>query len=114
MRILFLGDKSQNLMSWVNALEANDRDLIRVWSMKRSDRGTFSRLKRFYNIILSPIKVNKIIKEFNPDLLIGYRIPSYGFISVVSGHKPVIVAAQGASDLWPLNSKILWLKRFML
>ena len=114
MRILFLSDKSQNLSSWVKALEKNKNVVTRIWSMGKVERKFFSRLKRSLNILFAPIKVKKIIKEYNPDILIGYRIPSYGFISTLTNFKPVVVTAQGASDLWPPNSKILWLKKIIL
>ena len=114
MKILFLSDKSQNLMSWIIALKAKENNIIRVWSLEHADRKIISRFKRFLQILLSPIRIKKIIREFDPDLLIGYRIPSYGLISILSGHKPVIVTAQGASDLWPPDSIILWLKKLII
>jgi glycosyltransferase involved in cell wall biosynthesis len=114
MNILFLGDKSQNSISWINEMENNKSIKVVTWSLSNPGRGLLSRFKRSFNMIFSPFHVNKLIKDFKPDIVIAYRITSYGFISALTNFKPSIVVGQGASDLWPLNSPVLFFKKIML
>jgi glycosyltransferase involved in cell wall biosynthesis len=39
-------------------------------------------------------RVRKIIAEIEPDLVVGYRVPSYGFVAAMSGFHPLVVVAQ--------------------
>jgi glycosyltransferase involved in cell wall biosynthesis len=48
--------------------------------------------------------LNKWIAKVDPDIIIAFRTTSYGFFAALSGFKPYVVAAQGETDAWPLNS----------
>jgi glycosyltransferase involved in cell wall biosynthesis len=46
-------------------------------------------------------RVKGIVEEFSPDLLIGYRIASYGYLAAKIGFHPLALAAQGAYIVSP-------------
>jgi glycosyltransferase involved in cell wall biosynthesis len=55
--------------------------------------------------------VRRAIRRIAPDLVLGYRIPSYGVLAFLSGFRPVVLVAQSETELWP---PALELKRFLL
>ena len=44
-------------------------------------------------------------------MVIAERTTSYGFLAAISGVKPIAVAQQGVTDLWPETSMLLPLKK---
>jgi hypothetical protein len=55
--------------------------------------------------------LKKGIKKQRPDMVIAERTTSYGFLAALSGVKPVAIAQQGITDLWPEKSISLPLKK---
>lgn len=51
----------------------------------------------------------KKLASIKPDILIGYRIPSYGFLAANTGFQPLVLAGQGQFVVWPKNNTF---KRF--
>jgi hypothetical protein len=47
-------------------------------------------------------------------MVIAERTTSYGFLAALSGVKPVAIAQQGKTDLWPEKSISLPLKKLLL
>jgi hypothetical protein len=45
-------------------------------------------------------------------MVIAERTTSYGFLAALSGVKPVAIAQQGKTDLWPEKSISLPLKKY--
>jgi glycosyltransferase involved in cell wall biosynthesis len=43
--------------------------------------------------------IRRLIRRIRPELVIGYRINSYGLLAVASGFRPLVLVAQG-NDLW--------------
>lgn len=104
MKICFLGDGHHiNTLNWVNYI-ANVLDhkvyLItfgRVETPKVNIK-TYTlgpRSSTFLRYILCIPKLKKLIHDINPDILIGYRITSYGFMAASTGFHPLVLAAQG-------------------
>ena len=46
-------------------------------------------------------------------MIIAERTTSYGFLAAISGVKPIAIAQQGRTDLWPEKSLLLPLKKIM-
>ena len=46
-------------------------------------------------------------------MVIAERTTSYGFLAALSGVKPVAIAQQGRTDLWPEKSILLPLKKII-
>jgi hypothetical protein len=55
------------------------------------------------------VKINKIIKLHQPDMVIAERTTSYGFLATLSSVK-LAIAQQGRTDLWPESSVLLPIK----
>jgi glycosyltransferase involved in cell wall biosynthesis len=87
---------SANTAHWVDSLRRFGGAEVRVWSMP-----VHPSWRRLLAIPWYVRSVRKQIDQFKPDVLIGYRSTSYGFIAALTGYRPVVVAAQGESDVWP-------------
>ena len=62
----------------------------------------FSKLKYITSIFF----VRSRIRRIKPDILIGYRVTSYGFLAALSGFRPLVIAAQGQNIVYPKYSLI--------
>jgi len=112
MRIAFIGDlKSANTKSWLEGLK-NQVDIeIHTWSLDTGTHGE-SNIKRMFRFLFCLRSLKKWLKKINPDLLIGYRTTSYGFLAALSGFRPFVIAVQGETDLWPYTLYTLPMKRW--
>ncbi|MGK4569178.1 glycosyltransferase [Flavobacterium sp. 3HN19-14] len=72
-----------------------------------------NRIKRIFEFELALFSIKKLIRKHNPDMVIAERTTSYGFLAALSGIKPVAIAQQGRTDLWPENSILLPFKRII-
>jgi glycosyltransferase involved in cell wall biosynthesis len=41
-----------------------------------------------------------------PDLFVGYRVVSYGFLASLAGYRPLVLAAQGGDMVWPPDDRL--------
>jgi glycosyltransferase involved in cell wall biosynthesis len=108
MKILFLGDiQHPNSQNWISALKKYGNCTVIPWSLPWP-KGILGRIKRAIFFILAPVNIRKIIKKEKPDLVIGYRLTSYGFIASLSRHKIIVLAAQANSDAYSaLNATLI-------
>ncbi|MDQ6761115.1 MAG: glycosyltransferase [Bacteroidota bacterium] len=108
MKILFLGDiQHPNSKNWISALEKYGKCEIITWSLPWP-YGIWSKFKRISAWFLAFRSIRQIIKREAPDLVIGYRLTSYGFIAGYSKHPIIVTAAQGNSDVnGPLSNNFL-------
>jgi glycosyltransferase involved in cell wall biosynthesis len=97
-----------NTNNWVENLRRYGPAEIEVWSLPRR-----SNLIRLLYLPIAVLQVKEKIAKFNPDLVIGYRTTSYGFIGALTGFKPLVIAAQGESDVWPPSHWSSIIKRGM-
>jgi glycosyltransferase involved in cell wall biosynthesis len=51
--------------------------------------------------------VRRLVRRIAPDLLIGYRVQSNGFLAACSGYHPLVLAAQDEKIVTPPDSKLL-------
>jgi glycosyltransferase involved in cell wall biosynthesis len=111
-KILFLGETYRaDAITWMNGLkEFGDFDII-TWELKTPNHNFFSRFLRILEFSTGLLQVKKIIKLHQPDMVIAERTTSYGFLSALCGVKPVAIAQQGRTDLWPEKSILLPLKK---
>lgn len=110
-KILFLGESYRaDAITWMNGLkEFGDFEII-TWELKSSNTG-LNRVKRLFEFKFALWNIRKLVRKHNPDMVIAERTTSYGFLAALSGVKPVAIAQQGRTDLWPENSILLPLKR---
>lgn len=110
-RILFLGETYRaDAITWMNGLkEFGDFEIV-TWELQTSSNG-INRIKRLFELAKAILTIKSIIKKFNPDMVIAERTTSYGYLAALSGIKPVVIAQQGITDLWPLNSPLYIIKK---
>jgi glycosyltransferase involved in cell wall biosynthesis len=111
-KILFLGETYRaDAITWMNGLkEFGDFEII-SWELKTPNHTFFSRFLRLLEFCTGLFQVRKIIKLQQPDMVIAERTTSYGFLAAISGLKPIAIAQQGRTDLWPEKSILLSLKK---
>ena len=112
-RILFLGETYRaDAITWINGLkEFGDFEIV-TWELKTSSSG-FNRIKRLFELTKTFLTIRNIAKKFNPDMVIAERTTSYGFLAALTGIKPVAIAQQGITDLWPHNSFLYVFKKML-
>ena len=110
-RILFLGETYRaDAITWMHGLkEFGDFEIV-TWELKTSSNG-LNRIKRLFELTNAILTIKKIVKKYNPDMVIAERTTSYGYLAARSGIKPVVIAQQGITDLWPVNSPLYIFKK---
>lgn len=113
-KILFLGETYRaDAITWMNGLkEFGDFEII-TWELKTPNTTFFSRLARIFEFNTALFQIKKLVKKHQPDIVIAERTTSYGFLAALSGVKPVAIAQQGRTDLWPEKSILLPLKKII-
>ncbi len=113
-KLLFLGETFRaDAITWMSGLkEFGDFEIV-TWELKQSHKGFFGRLKRILEFCFCLFEIKKIIKVQKPDIILAERATSYGFLAAISGVKPVVIAQQGISDLWPENSILYPIKKII-
>lgn len=113
-KILFLGETYRaDAITWMNGLKEFGNFEIVTWELKTPNHSFFSRLLRLFEFSTALFKIKKIIKTHQPDMVIAERTTSYGFLAAISGVKPVAIAQQGRTDLWPEKSILLPFKKII-
>jgi glycosyltransferase involved in cell wall biosynthesis len=113
IRIVFIGDATHpNAQSWLNAVRAATPCAIETWSLP-SRAGRLNRVLRVMAWASAALRMRQIVAARVPDLVIAYRTTSYGFLGALSGFHPLVVAAQGETDVWPVNTWTTPIKRWM-
>jgi glycosyltransferase involved in cell wall biosynthesis len=118
MRICFLADSEAiNTRNWVDYFADRLGHDVHVVSVNRSGElspavrlhrvgsgegtsGTFGKLA----LLRHAGRVRRIVWAISPDIVVGYRVASYGFLGAVTGFHPLVVAAQGQPIVFPRRS----------
>ena len=113
-KILFLGETYRaDAQTWMNGLrEFGDFELV-SWELKTPSYGGINRLFRLLEYAMAWFSLRKFIREEQPDMVIAERTTSYGFLAAHTGIRPVVIAQQGITDLWPSSSLLLPIKKQM-
>lgn len=111
-KILFLGETFRaDAITWTNGLkEFGDFEVI-SWELKTPSDTFINRTIRLLEFQFSIFKIKKLIRQEQPDMVIAERTTSYGFLAALCGLKPIAIAQQGRTDLWPINSPLYPLKK---
>jgi glycosyltransferase involved in cell wall biosynthesis len=118
MRICFLADAgSVNTRSWVEGFSKVLGHEVHVVSINRTgefdpsvmlhhigtrDGTTDTRGKLGY--LRGVRTVRALVRDLKPDLLVGYRVASYGYVGARTGFHPLVVVAQGQYIVSPRYS----------
>lgn len=116
MKICYLGDANsihtkklcyffRNKGYDVSVISLNDGEIngVKVYSMEmkiENQGSSISKIRYLKNIM----KIKKIIKDINPDILHAHYATSYGLIGSLSKYKPYIVSVWG-SDVYDFPKK---------
>ncbi|MCK8141768.1 glycosyltransferase family 4 protein [Flavobacterium sp. I-SCBP12n] len=113
-KILFLGETYRaDAITWMNGLrEFGDFEII-TWELKIPSNSNLNRILRIFEFLFAIFKIKKISRLQKPDMIIAERTTSYGFLAALSGVKPVAIAQQGRTDLWPEKSFSFHLKKMI-
>lgn len=112
-KILFLGETNRaDALTWMNGLKEFGGFEIVTWELK-SENNSFLKIKRIIEFFFACSKLKKLIKSEKPDMIIAERTTSYGFLAAICGVKPIAIAQQGITDLWPIGSVFIPLKRIL-
>ncbi len=109
LKILLLADKFHaNSLNFVEAFENTllvDLEVL-TFDLKKSEKESrFSHLRRVYAFVAIFFKIRITLSKFKPDIILGYRTTSYGFIATrFHRHAKIVVAMQGVSDIFPFNN----------
>ncbi|MBD3367983.1 MAG: glycosyltransferase [Candidatus Eisenbacteria bacterium] len=122
MRVAFLADANAiNTKSWVDFYAAELGHDVHVVSVNQ--RGTFVDGVTLHSLgspegthslsgklayLMRAGQIARIVRRIEPDLIIGYRVASYGYLAARTGFHPLVVAAQGQRIVVPEGS---WPKR---
>ena len=113
-KILFLGESYRaDAITWMNGLKEFGGFEIITWELKTPNTSFKNRILRIFELELAIFKIRKLIQLQKPDMVIAERTTSYGFLAALSGVKPVAIAQQGRTDLWPDKSISLPLKKLI-
>ena len=113
-KILFLGESYRaDAITWMNGLKEFGHFEIISWELKTPNNSVYNRIIRILEFKLAYFKIKKLIRQQQPDMVIAERTTSYGFLAVISGIKPIAIAQQGRTDLWPENSMLLPFKKII-
>mgnify|MGYP000184378642 CR=1 FL=1 len=113
-KILFLGETYRaDAITWMSGLKEFGEFEFITWELKTPNHNFFSRFLRLLEFCTGLFQVKKLIKKHQPDMVIAERTTSYGFLAAVSGLKPIAIAQQGRTDLWPEKSILLPFKKMI-
>ena len=115
MKICFIADGNHiNTLNWAGYFANVLKHEIHILSFMHDD-GLELNIKHWridsifrhnkLRYIASIQNVKKIIRRIAPDLVIGYRITSYGFLAAAANYYPLVLAGQGQFIVWPRNNK---------
>lgn len=90
-------------VTWMNGLKDFGDFEIVTWELQTKNHG-FYRLLRILELAKAFLTIKSIVKKFNADMVIAERTTSYGYLAALSGIRPIAIAQQGITDLWPINS----------
>lgn len=112
-RILFLGETYRaDAITWMNGLrEFGDFEIV-TWELHTSSTG-LNRIQRLFELATAIFSIKRIVRKFNPDMVIAERTTSYGYLAARSGVRPIAIAQQGITDLWPQNSPLYIFKKVL-
>lgn len=113
-KILFLGETFRaDAQTWMNGLrEFGDFEIV-TWEMKENKKGWRRLLRLLEFLLLAKKGVRKVVLAEKPDMVIAERTTSFGYLAAVSGVHPIAVAQQGITDIFPANSVLVPLKKWL-
>lgn len=125
MNLCFLGDGQHiNTQSWIKYLAdvlGHEVHLITFGQVESPSekikvyRLSLGReLKTFLRYLIYVPQLKRLISDISPDILIGYRITSYGFMAASTGFHPLVLAAQGQNIAYNASRMKAYFARYAI
>lgn len=122
MKLCFVAEASHvNAANWLEYFATelgHEVHVISFTQVTREIKGIILYDLTTRNKYLLPTKIlalRKLFRQINPDLVVAYRVQSYGFLSACTGFHPLILAAQNRTVVWPPNSRIMaWFCKYAI
>ncbi len=115
LRIAFLSNaNSLHLREWAEYLAGTLHCEVTVLTVPRLARpyghgvrtvevgDTWAGRRKVFWPLLLP-RIRRELAAVRPDVLVGYRVVSYGFLAALTGVRPLVLAAQGGQLTWPAD-----------
>ena len=112
MKILFLGEpESPNTQSWITGLRDQGCEVV-LASVRTDGNGDALAignpgLPPRLRILSGVSHLKRIIAEIKPDILLAYRVTSYGYLAAKTGFHPLVIAAQNEQIVYLPNPTFL-------
>ena len=112
MKILFLGEPgSANTNSWIEGLRDQGCDVHLASVRTDGSDGTIpigsSIMPPRIRVLTGVHSLKQIIAKIKPDILIAYRITSYGYLAAKTKFHPLVLAAQNEQIVYLPNPSFL-------
>lgn len=109
MRIAFVADpRHPNTDRWVSYLASefgHDVVVVATTAPPYPERTPYRivpcPVRARFGYLLAGPRVRQILRAVRPDLLVGYRIQSNGLAAALSGFRPLVLAGQTETIVWP-------------
>jgi len=111
LKILFLGEaQSPNTLSWVEGLRNSGCEVSIASVREKVSQGQVialgnPKLPPRLRLLLASNDLKILIRETKPDILIAYRVSSYGYLAARSGFHPLVIAAQNEQVIFQVEKK---------
>jgi glycosyltransferase involved in cell wall biosynthesis len=117
MKLCFVADANHaNAANWLAYFATELGYEVHVISFTQVTREIQGVILHDLTIRKKPLLLTKIpalrqlFRQIDPDLVVAYRVQSYGFLSACTGFHPLVLVAQSRTVVWPPNSRIMaWL-----
>jgi len=114
MKLCFVADANHaNAANWLEYFATelgHEVHVISFTQVTREIKGVILYDLTTKNKLLLPTRIlalRKLFKKINPDLVVAYRVQSYGFLSACTGFHPLVLVAQSRTVVWPPSSRIM-------
>jgi L-malate glycosyltransferase len=122
MKVCFVADANHaNAANWLEYFATklgHEIHVISCTQVTREIKGIILYDLTTSNKLLLLTKIptlRKLFRQINPDLVVAYRVQSYGFLSACTGFHPLILVAQSRTVVWPPNSRIMaWFCKYAI
>jgi glycosyltransferase involved in cell wall biosynthesis len=113
MKVFFIGDtRRPDAQTWIRGVKLYGNCEVQTWELYYGD-GAWGRIRRILDWFYACLFLKYKIKKFDADILLAYRVTSYGFLGACTGIHPFVVSQHGITDVWPQNSWVTPFKAFI-
>jgi len=117
MRLCFVADVNHaNAANWLEYFATelgHEVHAISFYPVTREIKGVIVyelRARNKYFFLTKIRALRRLFRQIEPDLVVAYRVQSYGFLAACTGFHPLLLVAQSRAVVWPPDSRMMaWL-----